>query len=178
VELDSTQRLWAFRHDGSRPRLLLPEVKPVGYHAWANSRELMLFVLGEPPTLQRARLNGSRVDTLLPNPGRSLHKVPGKNSVSFVHKKSADEWWIREIDIQSGAIRDLVRTLPGSEDYAWTPTGIILRASGAALHSWNSRAPETGWSLVHTFNDPTLRNIKRLAISADGKRLAMVSDEP
>ena len=178
VEADSTQRLWAFRHDGTRPRLLLQAVKPVGYHAWANPRELILFVLGDPPTLQRARMNSSRVDTLAQNPGRSLHKVPGKNSVSFVHKKSPEEWWIRELDIESGRITDLVRTLPGSEDYAWTPTGILLMASGASLHSWNSRLPETGWSLVHTFKDKALRNIKRLAISADGARLALVSDEP
>lgn len=178
VEADSTQRLWAFRHDGSRPRLLLRGVKPVGYHAWANPRELILFVLGEPPTLQRARMNSNRVDTLLQNPGRSLHQVPGRNSVSFVHKKSAEEWWIRELDIETGAITDLVRTLPGSEDYAWTPTGIVLMASGATLHSWNSSVPDTGWSVAHTFRDSALWNIKRLAISSDGSRIALVSDEP
>ncbi|MDX1675452.1 MAG: hypothetical protein R3314_11715, partial [Longimicrobiales bacterium] len=50
VEADSTQRLWSFAPDGSRPRLVLEDVAPVGYHAWSDDR-VALFVLGDPPTL-------------------------------------------------------------------------------------------------------------------------------
>ncbi len=56
VEPDSTQRLWAFDLDGSHPRLLLPGVKPVGYHAWIDSVTVAVFVLGSPATLQLADL--------------------------------------------------------------------------------------------------------------------------
>src|SRR5437899_9494457 len=52
VEADSTQRLWAFDLDGSRPRLVLDSIKPVGYHAWADGHALVLFVLGSPSRLQ------------------------------------------------------------------------------------------------------------------------------
>jgi len=177
VERDSTQRLWRFKHDGSRPRLVLRDVKPVGYHAWGIAGEIVMFVLGEPPTLQRASLNRRGVDTLVQNPGRSIHRIPGRAAVSFVHKKSAQEWWIRQIDHHTGAISDLVRTIPGSEDYAWTPAGLILMASGATLYSWNSLAPGGGWSEVTTFRDSALQGLKRLAVSPDGKWMAMVSDE-
>jgi hypothetical protein len=54
VELDKdrTQRLWQFTADGSDPHVVLDAIKPVGYHAWVDDHTLVLFVLGQPPTLQ------------------------------------------------------------------------------------------------------------------------------
>jgi len=43
VEADGTQRLWHFPESGA-PEPILPDVKPVGYHAWANDHTLLLFV--------------------------------------------------------------------------------------------------------------------------------------
>ena len=40
VEVDSTQRLWSFAMDGTDPRLVLTDVKPVGYHLWLDDRQL------------------------------------------------------------------------------------------------------------------------------------------
>src|SRR6266540_2471943 len=54
VEADSTQRLWAFDGDGTRPRPVLDSINPVGYFAWGDAHTLALFVLGTPPTLQIA----------------------------------------------------------------------------------------------------------------------------
>lgn len=178
VEADSTQRLWRFRHDGSQPRLVLQSIKPVGYHTWATPRELVLFVLGDPPTLQRVNVNTEKADTLVQNPGRSLHRIPGRNAVSFVHKKAADDWWIRQLDLSTGAITDLVRTLPGSEDYVWTPGGLVLMGRGATLYSWNSTTAGATWTEVETFAPAGMRSVKRLAVSPDGRWLALVSDEP
>ena len=40
VEADGTQRLWRFSLAGSGPELLLADIKPVGYHAWADEETL------------------------------------------------------------------------------------------------------------------------------------------
>ena len=175
VERDSTQRLWRFALDGTNPELVLEYIRPVGYHAWAGPQELVLFVLGDPPTLQRVRAQAT--DTLAQNPGRSIHRVPGEAAVSFVHKKSADEWWIRRLHLATGTITDIVRTLPGSEDHAWTPDGVLMMAQGPALYAW-SPASGPGWREVRRFSEPGLQHITRLAVSPDGTRLAFVSDEP
>ena len=177
VERDSTQRLWSFSFKGSNPQLVLTSVKPVGYHAWANSREVVMFILGQPPTLQRASVTSGKADTVVTNPGRSIHRIPGTNAVSFVHKKSEKEWWIRRLDMLSGKVTDLVRTLPGSEDYAWTPKGIILMAKDETLYSWNPAVPDKDWQKVTTFAKSEMPGIKRLAVSPDGRWLAMVAEE-
>ena len=46
TEADSTQRLWRFDLDGSNPRLVLENVKQIGYQAWIDDTHLALFVLG------------------------------------------------------------------------------------------------------------------------------------
>src|SRR6187397_1171305 len=50
VEPDGTQRLWQFDRAGGEPRLVLTDIKPVGYHAWVDADHLALFVLGQPAT--------------------------------------------------------------------------------------------------------------------------------
>src|SRR5688500_17636771 len=128
VEADSTQRLWSFRLDGTDPRVVLEAIKPVGYHAWANDSTLALFVLGSPATLQIASTRTGSARQLLGGIGRSINRIPGGEAISFVHKVSPTEWWIRRLDTRTDSTQELVQTLPGSEDHAWMPDGSVLMA--------------------------------------------------
>ena len=59
VEADGTQRLWRFTIDGQSPALVLTDVKPVGYHAWADANTLGLFVArGTGDVSGRGRAHG------------------------------------------------------------------------------------------------------------------------
>jgi hypothetical protein len=70
VEQDEqkTQRLWQFTADGRDPRVVLENVKPVGYHAWADDHTVALFILGAgggaPATLQLADTRSGAAKTL------------------------------------------------------------------------------------------------------------------
>ena len=90
VERDSAQRLWRFPLDGSAPSVILERVRPVGYHAWADDHTLALFVLGSPNTLQLADTRSGAAETLASGIGRSLHRIPGTNRISFVRKVAPD----------------------------------------------------------------------------------------
>lgn len=176
VEADSTQRLWAFRLDGSDPRLVLENVKPVGYHAWIGPHTLALFVLGSPPTLQLADTRTGEAEVVASGIGRSLHRIPGREAASFVHKVSPREWWISELDPETRRVTRLVRTLPGVEDYAWMPDGTLLAARGSRLYRWApGRGP--GWEVVADFGAAGIAGVTRLAVSPRGDRLALVAAE-
>lgn len=175
VEADSTQRLWAFPLGGGAPRLLLPEVRPVGYHAWADESTLALFVLGEPATLRIADLGSGQARVVAEGIGRSLHRVPGRRAISFVRKIGETEWVIEELDLATERTARLARTLPGSEDYAWTPDGVLLMASGTALYARDPRR-EGGWRAVADLGSAGLGTITRLAVSPQGDRLAVVAE--
>lgn len=176
VEADSTQRLWAFDLDGSSPRLVLEEVRPVGYHAWLDPHTLALFVLGSPPTLQLADTRTGEAEVVASGVGRSLHRVPGREAASFLHKVSPREWWISEVDPRTRRVTRLVRALPGVEDYAWMPDGTLLTARGSRLYRWTpGRGP--GWERVADFGGAGVSGVTRLAVSPRGDRLALVAAE-
>lgn len=169
VEADGTQRLWAFALDGTGAHLLLPDVKPVGYHAWLDAGTVLLFVLGTPPTLQRARLATGRADTLVYGIGRSLKPVPG-GGVSFVFRTAPEQASVVRLT-EGGAFRAVAPTLPGREDHAWLPDGTLLMADGPVLHAWDGAA----WQPLADVSERGAGAVSRLAVSPDGRRLAFVA---
>ena len=172
VEADSSQRLWSFRMDGTNPQLVLEEIMPVGYHAWADSTTVALFVLGSPATLQLASTRTGQGRVIERNIGRSIHKIPSEDAISFVHKVSENEWWIRRLDLRTERITPLVRTLPGSEDYAWTPHGTIIMGQNSILYQWT---PGTGgWLELADLGAQGIQSITRIAVSPAGDRIAIV----
>ena len=174
VEADQTQRLWKFPFAGGAPSLVLENIKPVGYHAWLDDNTLALFVLGRPATLQLADVRTGKAETLESNIGRSLHKHPSHHSITFVHKVSADEWLIKELDPKTRKAEVLTKTLPGSEDFVWTPDGVILSASGSKLFKFEPKK-DREWQEVADFSSAGLKGITRLAVSPKGDKVALVA---
>ena len=173
VEADSTQRLWAFDLDGSHPRLLLPGVQPVGYHAWIDSVTVALFVLGAPATLQFADLRTGKAETVARDVGRSPQPVPGRAAVSVVWRRDSTTRWIALVD---GATRtpQPFAPLPDSADFhAWTPDGTLLASAGTRVLRWDPLAAR--WVAIADFAAAGLTSITRLAVSPSGDRLALVA---
>jgi dipeptidyl aminopeptidase/acylaminoacyl peptidase len=175
VEADSTQRLWRFDWDGGHPTLILTGVKPVGYHAWGDANTVALFVLGEPATLQIADLRTGTATPVARDIGRGVQRIPGRRAISFVQKGADSVWSVSEVDLATRQIRPLVPTLPGVDQYAWTPGGkVLLMAKGAKLYQWN-QARGTTWEEVADFTALGIASITRLAVSRQGDRLALVA---
>lgn len=173
VEPDGTQRLWRYSLDGMASTPVFEAIKPVGYHAWADAHTVALFVLGDPPVLVLADTRTGRGDTLARNIGRALHKVPGQHAVSYVHKGSDTEWTIMRYHLDTGVRTPLVHTLPGREDYAWTPDGDLLMADGARLYAFTF--DHDGWELLADLSASGVTDITRLAVSPRGDLLAFVA---
>ena len=176
VEADGTQRLWRFGLDGREPHVVLADLKPVGYHAWIDATRLALFVLGQPATLQLADISTGKAEPVADSVGRSLHRIPGVQRVSFVHKDPSAGWWVKELDPDTKASTSLVRTLDGSEDCTWTPDGTLLMAQGARLFAWR-RGSDAGWEDVANLATAGVERITRLAVSPSGDALALVAAE-
>jgi dipeptidyl aminopeptidase/acylaminoacyl peptidase len=176
VEADSTQRLWAFDLAGSRPRVVLDSITPVGYHAWGDAHTLALFVLGSPPTLQIADAAGptARGEVIANDIGRSLQRIPGRASVSFVQRDSVAGPALFELDIRTHRVTRLAQVPAGADFFAWTPDGIVLTASGTTLYQWDSRRGGA-WEQVADLTDAGLSSVTRLAVSPHGDRLAIVA---
>jgi dipeptidyl aminopeptidase/acylaminoacyl peptidase len=180
VEADGTQRLWRFTLNGKDPELVLADVKPVGYHAWADDHTLALFVLGQPATLQLADTRTGKAEILARNIGRSLQPIPGRGTISVVVKESAEQdarptLSIRELDPRTKQLTPLVTAVAGATeaDCAWTPDGLLLMAKDDVLYGWRRGATE--WTRVADLGALGLKGVSRLAVSPKGDRIAIVT---
>lgn len=168
VETDGVQRLWSFDLNGNTPEVILEDIKPVGYHAWIDENTLALFILGDPNmTLQLVSKGTEKTTFINADIGRSIHKVPGKNAISYT-QHTENHNVIRIYDLDTGKGWQLTDTVEGAQDYVWLPDGSILMGQGNRLFRYQDKQ----WKLWAKFEG--LGNITRLALSPDGTRLALV----
>ena len=170
------QHLWKFPLAGGQASAVIDKVNPIGYHVWADDKTLVLFVLGKPATLQVVDVSSQKAQTLAQSPGRSLHRIPGTGParISFVHKVGEKEWIVKALDPRSKAIATMINTLPGSEDVAWTPDGILLSGQGSKLFAWDPASKGIEWREIADFG-PSIRQMTRIAVSPKGDRIAFVA---
>ncbi len=148
----------------------------VGYHVWLTADALALFVLegeNEAPTLRLYNLQTQKDSILAKNIGRSLHKVPRKDAFSFVQKNETGENEIFIYDRKKKTTTPFVKTLPKREDLLWLNNGMVMMSDGENIFYYNN-----GWQKIENFNvDKKLKNITRIAVDAQNKKLAVVAEE-
>jgi len=171
---NGAQDLGKYPIEGGEPSILINTLK-VGYHAWINPDNLLLFVLGDTLTLRTYDLASKKDVILAKNIGRSLHKIPNSSEMSFVHKVSTEEWLIKKINAD-GTIETLTPTLPGREDLTWTPDGKILMSDGKRFFYYQPGKTSTWQEIEMPISMPS-GAITRLAVNSKGNTLAIVVTE-
>jgi len=174
VEADSTQRLWHFDSDGGNASVLLEDLAPVGYHAWADDETVVMFVLGNPPTLQVGNAAASTAEVRGESIGRSIQRMPASNDISFVQRVSQEESWITRLAHGSGDQDRLIEAIEGGDFHAWTPDGTLLMGHQTRLYAWTP-GDEGDWQEIADFSELGIE-ITRLAVSPDGSLIAIVGE--
>ncbi|MDG2283700.1 MAG: hypothetical protein P8L45_11290 [Longimicrobiales bacterium] len=174
VEADSTQRLWRFSLDGLNSSVILPDVAPVGYHKWVDESTIVMFVLGNPATLQMGDLRTGRARVVTEGIGRSIHNIPGTFDVSYVQQHEDGSTTIMRLPGDGGAPEPITETVSNGDFHAWTPNRVLLMADGPRLFA-RRYEPEAAWEEIADFSDLHI-NLSRLAVSPDGTQIALVAE--
>lgn len=188
VEVDSAQRLWRIGLGGAGAgaaggasaggeSVILPDIDPVGYHAWANDTTLALFVLGSPATLQIAHPGTGDGRVVASEIGRGIERMPGREAVSFTNSRPGEESFFHVYDATTGMtspLGDGVSLL--ADDHAWTPNGVMIHGYENRLFALRPGVDD-GPQEIGALPDSTMV-ISRLAISPDGSRIVLVVDRP
>ena len=171
VEADNTQRLWRFDLDGSNPRVVLENVKPVGYHAWIDDTHLALFILGAgggaPATLQLADTKTGTATVAVTGIGRSLLVRPKTGTISYLAASDTPRM-LKELDLKSGNSTALVAPLEGSQDCAWLPDGRLIMAKGTTIFVW--KPGTTAWEPFAEVGSGQRRTVSPSVPTASGSR--------
>ena len=128
--------------------------------------------MGESFTLTRVSTKDDKVQQVADNIGRCIARIPGKDQLSFVHKKDEKEWWLQSLDLKTNQTANLIQTRAGSEDYVWMKDGSLLMGEGSVLYRWRKGKD---WEKVADLKDFGLPAFYRIALNADETKLALVA---
>ena len=145
----------------------------IGYQAWLNAQEAVVFVLGEPSSMHYMNFKTGKDTIMATQIGRSLHRIPRQNAFSFV-QQVGDKWVIRAYDPTRNQVSELTESYPDSEHYnAWTNSGTLLESRGNELWSFSPKTKQ--WQVVQLPENLPRRKLSRIAVW--GRKIALVLDE-
>lgn len=93
--------------------------------------------------------------------------------LSFIQQKEGENV-LCSYDSKTKVIQALLILPAGVQDVAWLATGILIFGQGNTLYQWNP-ATSTGIQVWKKLEG--ISNISRLALSPNGKLLALVGEE-
>jgi hypothetical protein len=156
---------------------LLTNINPVGYHAWIDKNRVMLFVLGEPHTLQLADINKQTSQVLDKNIGPSLFAIPHSSLMSYTASTGEGEniqWQLKSYHPKTGQI-ELLTTLPkGAYYYAWAGNGYAIAAVDNILMQWDKENADKGWRSFADVADVCPKGVTRLTTNSKSSKIALV----
>ncbi len=169
------QDLVKYPINGGTAVVLIGDMK-VGYHTWIDRNNLLLFVLEDTSTnaLYLYNLLTKKTSRITDGIGRSLHKIPGGTSLSFI-KKTNDNWLINKIDKAAKKVTPVKPAMPKREDITWTKSGLIITSDGNDL--FYGKSGNNQWKKISLPDTFPLKNITRLALNQANTKLAIVIAE-
>ncbi|SIS63969.1 hypothetical protein SAMN05421766_10374 [Zobellia uliginosa] len=177
IRLDTTglQRLYEYSiWDGSSTEIL-KDLK-IGYHVWFDETTIVSAALGnEGLGLVVSKVKDSSHDTLYHNVGRSLHKIPGKNLISFISKNS-DPWKVKSLNPKTGQIKTITTMFKNIDDICWLANGHIIAADNKTLMEIDPEKNKE-WKRFLRLDKKGLNNISRIAVSPNGSHLSLVVEQ-
>jgi hypothetical protein len=171
-----TQRLWSYPFDRSNSgRDLMTLQQNVGYHCWLSDKKVALFIVdGQHNYLKIASVEDQSSIQLMKDIGRSMARM-GDGKLAYI-QKGTSPWLIKALDPVSYNSTDVIETLPGSEDFTLMADGTFLMAHGAKLYAYNASDTTKEWRELDDLTRFGVTNIKRLAISRNMDKIAIVND--
>jgi hypothetical protein len=171
---NGAQDLGKYSLNGGEPEIIINNLT-VGYHAWIDASNIVVFVLGQPNSLRWFSVSDKNDRLVAENIGRSLHRIPELNAISFVDKQSS-EWTIMKLNATDRSVELIAPTLSGREDLAWTPDRKILMSDGEKI-LFRAMSKGKSWIPVELISSLQIQGITRMAVNTTGDKIAVVVSE-
>ena len=170
------QTVWRVQRNTGASEWALQSREPIGYYMFNQRGEALLWIR-YAYVIHLVRPGESEPIFISGHAAPSTPKlVPDTNTFSFVHRQVNGENWVKRLDPATLSITPVAPLVDAQIYYGWKLEGTLLTARGTTLLHW---APgiSTEWREVVDLASFGLRNITRLMVSPDGKKIAIVADD-
>lgn len=178
VERDSTQRIWTLAPDGTDFRVLAPDLRGVGYYQWFPNNQLIAYMVGDPADLEIVDLTSGSRHVITQSIGPTFHVVPDDPSILYVARHETETQLIAWSPVRPNQPLAL-GALPGAAHFAFDAAHDRLFAPrGDEIVVLDIQHPDQGYQPVRGLEGQGLRDITRITVSLDGRRVAIVAVDP
>lgn len=171
------QSVWTLDRQTGKSEWLLNSKEPIGYYAVNDLTGDVLFWSRYGWSVQYLNIkqDESRFVSGHAIPS-SPQQIPNTGNFSFVHRQNNGEVWIKAFNPKDFSITPIAPVYGSNYDYTWAPNGDILRVEENRLLVWPYRSKGEHWQKGQDLRPMFAGKISRLAISADGKNIALVEN--
>lgn len=175
LDPDGKQRLYKYDLKNNINTIIF-DTLVVGYQVWFDKNTIISSVLeADFMSLYLSDLKTGQNKKITPHVGRSLHRIPNSNLISFISKNADGTSEIKSFNPKTGQITTIATTLPNVEDMCWLPDGCILMAKEDMIFKLNPKT-KSGWKEIASLKPYGITKLSRLTVSPDGKKLAIVGE--
>ncbi len=177
VRLDKNglQRLYKYSFETGTSTGLIENLQ-VAYFAFYNDKTILSTVLdGEKMDLVLIDVASKKADTIFRNAGRTIQKIPNTNSMSYSLINEEGNLDLYMLDMGSYESFFVTELPIGIQDYVWLNDTQILVGSGNKLYMYDTLG-EPEWNRIASLEEFGIKNITRMAVSPNGKKLAIVGE--
>ncbi len=171
---EENQKLYKYAFKGKEPEVLIGDVK-VAYYNWFDKNTLVTYELGDLDALYVHNFKLKIKYQVQQNTGRSFQRIPGTMLLGFISELH-EEPEVYSIDLKTSKLTYLADALENSADLTFTANGNILMAQDNQIYKFRPDEDKE-WKNVPIESELPLKQITRLVISPNGKKIAVVVAE-
>jgi len=174
ADKEESQKLYIYAYKGKEPEVLIGDVK-IAYYTWFDKNTLITYELGDMDALYVHNFKLKIKYPVQQNAGRSFLRKPGTVLLGFISELH-EEPEVYSMDLKTSKLNYLADALENSMDMAFTTNGNILMAKDNQIYKFRPEE-DKDWKNVPIESEIPLKQITRLTISPDGKKIAVVVAE-
>ncbi|WP_422091569.1 nuclear transport factor 2 family protein [Tenacibaculum ovolyticum] len=173
LDKDGLQRFYQYLLKTGKSKELIENLV-VAYPYWYDKNTLISSVIvNDTLELFVSDLKNKTNSSITKQTGRSIHRIPNSNLVSFM-KKNGETWEVWSLNPKTKETKKITSTRT-REDICWLPNGTMLVANQNMILQFNLKKDKK-WSVFHRFKDENINNISRITVNHNGNKLAIVAE--
>ncbi|WP_411894537.1 nuclear transport factor 2 family protein [Winogradskyella sp. A2] len=175
LDKDGKQRLYRYNLSNGESTELIKDLV-VAYYTWFDDSTIVAAVIEEEQlNLFATNISEGTSRKYATKVGRSFHKIPNSNLVSFISKENENQWQIKSVNPETGETKLIANSLEGIEDICWLNNKTILSAKGSKMYKLTLNK-DNNWKEVSDLSSYGISSITRMAVNSSNNKLAIAAD--
>ena len=175
LDKDGKQRLYRYNLSNGQSSELIQDLV-VAYYTWFNEETIVSAVIEDQQlNLFATNISAGISKKYATNVGRSFHKIPNSNLISFISKENENQWQIKSINPDTGVTKLIANTMEGVEDICWLNNKTILSGRGTKLYKLTLNK-DNNCVEISDCSSLGITSITRITVNSSMDKLAIAAD--